>query len=171
MNQIKEILIDLREEFELLNLQLTSTDPTLLIMNIPSRAIFSNIDWINEVSNLTPIYVMCRSGVRSKKIKNKYFKNNDNVKSIDGGIKKIEDSTLFKNRVKIIMGSGGLGLQQYMQLVFICMLLFILLLLYSGINTKYIMLFILLMILFIGYQIYTQSCFIGAMIPLSEINK
>ncbi|ARF09895.1 hypothetical protein Indivirus_5_18 [Indivirus ILV1] len=168
MNQIKEILIDLREEFELLNMYLISTDKSLLIVNIPMRSIFSNVEWISTISTKNNIYLMCRSSVRSKKVKDKYFKNNNNIKSIDGGIKKIEMNKLFRNRIKIIKGDGGFGLQQYMQLAFIIMLFLVLVLLYLGVDTRYVEIFIIILILFIIYQLYIQSCWIGSMVPLSN---
>ena len=164
MNQIKTIIIDIREEFELLETQIKSKDETLLVMNIPMRAIFANKAWISNVSKFIPIYLMCRSGNRSGKIKNKYFKNNNNVKSVDGGLK----TNLFKNKIQIVKGKGGIGLQQYIQLAFVCMMSIILLLLYLDIDKKYVMGLIAAFVLFITYQVYTKGCLISSLIPLSD---
>lgn len=87
MNKIKTIIIDVREEFELLELQLISINPSLFIINIPMRAIFANQSWISDMSTEHTIYIMCKSGNRSGKIKTKYFINNENIKSLSGGIK------------------------------------------------------------------------------------
>ena len=171
MDKIKTIIIDIREEFELLETQIKSTDPSLLVMNIPMRAIFANKNWINEISKTNTFYLVCRSGNRTQKVKDRYFKNNNNVKSTDGGIKKLETNPLFKNKIQIIKGNGGLGLQQYLQLVFVCMLSLLLLLLYLGVDKKYIMVLIGGFILFILYQIYTKGCLISSFVPLSEFTK
>lgn len=168
MKQIKRILIDIREEFELLEKSILSLDQSLLVMNIPSRAIFANLEWINNISNLNKIYLVCRSGNRTQNIKDKYFANNKNVKSITGGIQKIGGNPLFKNKIKIMKGKGGLGIQQYIQLAFVCMLSIVLILLYFGIDKKYVMIMIMGFILFILYQIYSKGCLISSLVPLSE---
>lgn len=165
MNQIKEIIIDLREEFEVLELKMVSQDPSVLIINIPSRSIFANKEWISKLSKDHKIYLVCKKGIRATKVKNTYFQNNDNV-IMGGGVK--TELLLPKNKVKLVEGLGGLGMQQYVQLVFVCILLLLLLLHYFNIDRKYIMGLLILFILFIGYQIYTKSCLIGSMIPLTQ---
>ena len=166
MNQIKTILIDIREEFELLETMIISKDKSLLVMNVPSRAIFANKQWINNISNLHKIYLVCRSGNRTSKIKEKYFPNNKNVKSVIEGIKNIENNSLFK--IKLLKGKGGIGIQQYIQLAFVCMLSLLLVLLYYGIDKKYIILLIMAFILFIVYQVYSKGCLISSLVPLPE---
>nr|QKF94903.1 rhodanese-related sulfurtransferase [Fadolivirus 2] len=171
MNKIKTILIDIREEFELLEKQIMATTSTVLVLNIPMRAIFANKTWIDQISKSTPVYIICRSGNRSKKVKDKYFKKNDNVISVDGGVKEIHKNKQFKDMVKIVNGQGGFGLQQFMQLVFICMLLIIMTLMYFNVDKMYTMTLVLSFILFIIYQLYMQSCLISSILPLSDFKK
>lgn len=166
MNKITTIIIDIREEFELLESHIEPITNSILVINIPTRAIFANKKWIKD-SNV-PIHIICKSGNRSNNVKNTYFKDNKNVKSVNGGIKKLEENPFFKNKVKIVKGKAGLGLQQYLQLVFICLLSIILLLLYLGVDKKNIMIFISMCILFIGYQVYTQGCWLSSFLPLSD---
>lgn len=170
MNAIKTIIIDLREEFELLESQMESSDPSVLVLNIPMRAIFANKSWISRISQTNTVYLICRSGVRSNKIKEKYFLNDSNVSSVDGGIKQISQSDHVLHAYKISLNkfNGGLGLQQYMQMAFIGMLFIILILVYMGVEKMYLMMTIGFFISFIIYQIYSKSCLISGMVPLSN---
>ena len=171
MENIKTIIIDIREEFELLESYIKSIDNSLLIINIPSRVIFANKDWIKRASSNNLIYLICRSGNRTKNIKNKYFKNNKGIIPLDGGIKKIILNNLFKNKIKVIYGKGGFGLQQYIQFAFLIILTIILLLTYLNINKQYTLGLGFGFISFILYQIYNKGCLILSIIPLSEFSK
>ena len=164
MNQVKEIIIDLREEFELLELKMVSQDPSVLIINIPSRSIFANKSWISRLSKDHKIYLVCKKGIRATNIKNTYFKNNKNI-VIGGGVK--AELKLPKNKVQLVNGPGGLGMQQYVQLVFVCILLLLLVLHYFNADKKYIMGLLVLFILFIGAQVITKGCLISSIVPLS----
>lgn len=173
MNNIKTVIIDLREEFELRDSHMESTDTSVLIVNIPMRAIFANKKWISFISETNTIYLICRSGVRSNKIKEKYFLENTNVISVDGGIKQLThtdnvDHILHQYKINIVKTNGGLGLQQYMQIAFIAMLFMILILIYMDIDRTYLMITVGSFMTFIMYQIYSQSCLISSMIPLSN---
>ena len=156
MENIKTIIIDIREEFELLESYIKSINPSLLIINIPNRVIFANKNWIKKISDNNLIYLICRSGNRSRNIKNKYFKNNKRIISLDGGIKKINLNDSFKNKIKIIYGKGGFGLQQYIQFAFLIILTIILFLIYLNINKKYTLGLGFSFVSLILYQIYTK---------------
>jgi rhodanese-related sulfurtransferase len=165
----KEIWIDIRDEHEVAETQIiapttsTSTDNNdILVMNIPSRNIFANVEWMERITQKgIKITLICRSASRSKKVKDLYFSNNDNITSLDNGIanpniklKKINTKTNF-----------GLGLQQILQIVFTTILLFILIIsFYTQINVVRYTLVVI--IIFILYQVITKSCLIGKYVPL-----
>lgn len=171
MKGIKTIIIDLREEFELLESRMESSDPSVLIVNIPMRSIFANTSWISRISQTNTVYLVCRSGVRSNKIKEKYFLNDSNVLSVDGGIKQLSvnpEHVLNKYKINVAKFNGGMGLQQYMQMAFVLMLFVILVLMYMDIDRMYMMITVGSFMIFIMYQLYSQSCLISGMIPLSN---
>jgi hypothetical protein len=167
--ETKEIWIDIRDEHEVAETQIiapttsTSTDNNdILVMNIPSRNIFANVEWMERITQKgIKITLICRSASRSKKVKDLYFSNNDNITSLDNGIanpniklKKINTKTNF-----------GLGLQQILQIVFTTILLFILIIsFYTQINVVRYTLVVI--IIFILYQVITKSCLIGKYVPL-----
>ena len=84
---LPELIIDLREEHELLESRLISPDGTYEIINIPSRHIFANIGWISKQTEKRPVWFICASGRRSQAIKEHYFGRNDGIKSSEGGLK------------------------------------------------------------------------------------
>jgi len=100
------LIIDIREEFELLGKQMHSFDPSIFVLNIPMRSIFANIDWINELSQSHNMYIICRSGERAVRVKNKYFKDNKNIISLEGGVNKLEVNNIFGDKLKFIYGKG-----------------------------------------------------------------
>ena len=105
---------------------------------------------------------MCRSGNRSDLIKKKYFEGNDKVTSMVGGIKKIGENG--NNKIKVIELSGsGMGIQQYMQVMFACILVVSSVILYFG-GWKYSFAFNVLMVVMIFLQLYTKSCVLGKML-------
>ena len=107
----KEIWIDVRDEHELLDSRIVAPNEETLIINIPSRNIFANVQWIKATAAKgTKITLICRSANRSQKVKTLYFAQDDNIVSLDGGIK--------NPMVKLEHHTGGLGLQQILQLVF-----------------------------------------------------
>jgi rhodanese-related sulfurtransferase len=167
MKQASVILIDLREEFELLEKQLKSTNEEVLILNIPTRAIFANKDVINDLSETSEIYVMCRSGCRSGKVKDLYFPKNENVISLKGGINDI-DNSIFKEDVKVISGKGGIGVQQYVQMAFIAMFFVLLVLVHMDVNKLHMEIIIASIILFLTYQVMSKGCLIGSIVPLPK---
>jgi len=160
------IIIDIREEFELLGKQMHSVDPSVFVINIPMRSIFANTDWINELSQSHNIYIICRHGIRASKVKDKYFKDNKNIISLDGGITKLEINNIFDNKIKLIHGKGGLGLQQYTQIMFASILTVLAILLYFDIDKKYVISLIVLIVLFILYQLLTNVCYLFKFLPL-----
>ena len=149
------IIIDLREEHEMKKSHLDSS--TCDVINIPMRSIPFNLDYIENLSKNDEIQLMCRSGNRSGLIKKKYFGSNDKVTSMEGGIKKIGDFKVIESK------GSGMGIQQYMQVMFACILIISSVILYF-VGWKYSLAFNVLMIIMIFLQLYTKSCVLGKML-------
>ena len=75
-----ELIIDIREEFELLEKKIVPTTTKYEVVNIPSRHIFANIEWIRKQSELRPVWIICASEGEAA-IKDQYFPRNDGIKS------------------------------------------------------------------------------------------
>ena len=164
---VKNIILDVREESELKEKHLETDSVELEIINIPMRHIQFNIPYIKRLADNGKVYLMCKSGTRANKVKNKYFSNNDNVVTLDGGITKIKDSE-FKDDVKEISSGkkSNLGMQQYMQIMFMfIMLISFVLIIY---DQRYAMLYVMIVIVMILYQLFTKSCVLGKFMMLID---
>ena len=181
MNVKPELIIDIREEHELLEKKLVPVNQKYEVVNIPSRHIFSNTEWIRKQSEMRPIWIICASGRRSKAIKEQYFPRNDGIKSSENGIKSIYDyeqpnkpisnldstKSVDNKYLRIKYGKGGLGMQQYMQLAFSAMLVLCGVLVYMNVSKNIVLVCISFMVAFVVGQTYTQSCLLGKIIPKS----
>jgi rhodanese-related sulfurtransferase len=157
----KEIWIDIRDEHEVAESQIVSPNDETLVINIPSRNMFANVEWIKSMeANGIKVTLICRSANRSQNVKKLYFANNENIVSLDGGI--------TNPGIKIKkLNSLGFGIQQILQLVFAIILTCILIAsYYLQINKlRYAMVGV---IFFILYQIVSKSCLIGKYVPLKS---
>lgn len=156
-------IIDIREEQEFLQKRHLSKSEDLQIINIPARAIFANKEWILEKAKDSQVYILCRSGNRSQKIKDLYFKNEPNIISVEGGLGSIP----FQNEIEIIEGKGGYGLQQYMQLVFALVISGIIFSIYKEVPKFYLIIGLGFFLVFILYQVFSNSCILSKIIPYS----
>jgi rhodanese-related sulfurtransferase len=89
--EYKEIWIDIRDEHEVAENQIVAPTTTgnndILVMNIPSRNIFANVEWMERITKKgVKITLICRSASRSKKVKDLYFADNEKITSLDKGI-------------------------------------------------------------------------------------
>jgi len=155
-------IIDLREENELGKSRIISRNNNVTVISIPSRHIFANKEFIINLSNQGKVYLLCRSGNRSLQIKNKYFKNNENITSIDNGLKALDQ---FGDNIEIIKGSSGLGMQQYMQIVFAFIIIGTIIAIFMNVKKIYVLIALTLFLLFILYQIFSSSCILSKIIP------
>jgi len=154
--------IDLREEQELTQSRIIPKNDEITVLSIPSRYIFANKKYIEKISKDSSVYLLCRSGNRSSQIKNKYFPNNNNVISIDGGIKSLNQ---FNDKIEILKGNGGYGMQQYMQFVFTFILALTITAIYYNLPKYYLISALTLFIVFILYQVFANSCLLSKIIP------
>mgnify|MGYP003871045159 FL=1 len=119
-------IIDLREEHELKQIHLKSISQDVRVINIPTRHIKFNLHYIEQLAKTGKVGLMCHSGNRSLKIKRKFFKSNRDIISIKTGITNIQDHKLFdKMKMNVIKTHSmfHFGIQQYMQMMFIGILL------------------------------------------------
>jgi hypothetical protein len=77
-----QYIIDVREEDELKSKRLISKNPNINIINIPTSIIRSQVNFIKDLSKKGKVYIACRRGIRSTKIKNEYFSQDKNITSI-----------------------------------------------------------------------------------------
>jgi hypothetical protein len=107
-------IIDVREESELKTKRLLSKNPNIKIINVPTSIIKEQVTFINDLSKKGKVYLACRRGIRTNKIKNELFPQNNNVISIDA----IDNAPKLFNNVFLIEEDsnillyllGGLGL-------------------------------------------------------------
>ena len=76
-------IVDVREEEELKTKRLISKNPNIKVINVPTSIIKSQVDFVNSLSKKGKVYLGCRRGIRTNKIKNELFDSNPNVISID----------------------------------------------------------------------------------------
>jgi rhodanese-related sulfurtransferase len=154
----KEIWIDIRDEHELAESQIITPNDETLVINIPSRNIFANVDWIKSLeSKGVKVTLICRSANRSQMVKQLYFANDENIVSLEGGIN--------NPNIEMKQLSGSLGLQQILQLVFTVILTCILLASFY-MNIQRLRYVIIGIIFFIIYQVVSKSCLIGKYVSM-----
>jgi rhodanese-related sulfurtransferase len=170
-------IIDIREEHELKEMWFISQNNDTKIINIPSRHIKFNIEFIiNLVTNENnPVYLFCRSGSRANNIKRKYFAHIENIKVYEGGMKKLERNNNSDKdlRLNIIIEkkqgllSVNFGIQQYMQFMFLSILAGQFIVLYYNVPFG-IQIFNGIIITLILLQIITKSCVLGKVLSYFE---
>ncbi len=164
------LVIDLREEHELLERRLLSPDGTYEIINIPSRHIFANVEWIAKQTEKRPVWLICASGRRSQAIKDQYFGRNDGIKSSEGGLALLSgngsgNTSVDPSRIEVQSGTGGYGIQQIMQMMFALMLSVITLAIFFGLKREYLLLMCGTMIAAVVGQLVIKSCILGKLVP------
>lgn len=150
------LIIDLREENEILNLSIKSKNKQIKIFNIPSRFIYFNQEWIKEMANFNKIGLLCATGNRANQIKELYF---DNIKNINI-IKKENDILELKYKNSFF----NFGFTQYIQSFFILILISIIFINHYY-NFTLMNIYIILIIAIIFYQIQNQVCWLNKIIP------
>jgi rhodanese-related sulfurtransferase len=175
INLIKKLMstliIDIREEQELLDYQIVSKNGSTIIINIPTRSIFANVDFINQLSGqFDAVFIVCRTNRRAKEVKNRYFSENPKILTLEGGWKAIMAGNSPIPGLDVIDNSSLLNLapQQYMQSVIVAFLCGVVLLNYKEVDRKYISGLLLAFAGFIAYQVLTKDCTLTRVIPLPE---
>jgi rhodanese-related sulfurtransferase len=167
------LIVDLREEHEILTVRLTpaTADTQVNIVNIPSRSIFANVDWLLRQSAKMPVWLICATGRRSNSIKEQYFPKNDGIKSVTAGFQdiRVKENACFGEfpveRVVKQQGQGGLGIQQYMQYAFVAMLTLVGCVIWFAPKKYYALAVIVALGVGIMSQAVTRSCLMSKMLP------
>jgi len=168
------LIVDLREEHELLSSRLVGADSKVQIVNIPSRSMFANVDYLVAQSAKMPVWLICASGRRSKAIKERYFPRNDGVKSVPIGIQDIgvkENASFGEFPVERVVkqqGQGGLGIQQFMQYAFVGILLLIASVVWFAPKKHYALAVIAILSAGILSQAVTKSCLMSRLLPKND---
>lgn len=149
------IIIDIREEYELKEIKLKPINENVNIINIPMRHIQFNLDYLNNLSKNGKLFILCKSGKRAGMVKNKYFEDNENIEVLEGGVMKLNDEEIEKVEGK----KTKLGMQQYMQIMFLLIMILSLCLVFY--NKFFGIIFIICVIIMILYQLLTKSCVLG----------
>ena len=158
----KIVLIDIRNDNECMEKYLVSNNNHISIYNIPMNHIAFNKNWIIELAKDSHVYIICRSGSRSERVKSTYFSDDKNIISLEGGISNIK---IF-NDVVIIIDKGGLGKSQYTILCFLIILLVITFLIFNHYSRVDMLLILIFIISFTMYQLIGNITYIDNLIPL-----
>lgn len=164
------LIIDIREEHEVMAERVgASGNSDIQIVNIPMRHIAYNVDWINKMSAKMPVHIICASGNRSGKIKDKYFASNQGIKSFDGGVNLLKSGKAGQVDGLTVVpgGQGKFGMNQYMQMMFAAILLVIAGVVYMVPDNRVSLGVIATIVAFISYQLFSKSCLLSKLIPLN----
>jgi rhodanese-related sulfurtransferase len=158
------LLLDVRNPEEVASVRYNPNEHSKLykhIVYIPSNLIKYNVDFLLEYfKSYTTIDIICQSGKRSHKIKDKYFKHHENVHVKSIHFNTLEDAYVIKSqgvhlsmtrKIQIISGS-------------IILILFVLLFFYE--KAKYLFLGFGLMMLYVGIS---GNCFMTPILNKEEI--
>ena len=157
------IIIDIREESELLDKYLETQNKETIILNIPMKNIKFYKESIEKPAETQKVFLICASSNRSNKLKDLYFKDNENIISVPFGLKSLDKEGKHIGReelndVIIKKGSGHYGFQQKMQIFFALILFSILFMIYFNISKNILLGVIGGFIIVIGLQVVTKSC-------------
>ena len=156
------LLLDIRNQDEIDSQRFNNNNNEYRnILYIPSNLIKYNVDFLQEYfKEYENIYIICKSGVRSKKIKDKYFRQNENVHVSSNHFNSLDKSHIYKSpelylsitrKIQIISGS-------------IIILLFSLLLFYK--NVKYAFLLFGIFMIYVGIS---GNCFMSSILSKDDI--
>jgi len=97
----KKIIIDIRTKEEIEARHLLSNSNDTILMFIPVSHIGFNEKMIRDLSKKNIVYIICKKARRSGIVKNKFFSNDKNIISIDGGINKLENDEINKKKLGV----------------------------------------------------------------------
>jgi len=156
------LLLDIRNHDEIDTIKYNLTNNIITdILYIPSNIIKYNIEFLNEhFTKYNKIYIICKSGSRSKSIKEKYFSQNPDILVNPQHFNNLDDKYILHTpglylsitrKIQIISGS-------------IILLLFLLLLYYE--NVKYIFPLFALFMIYVGVS---GNCFMSSILTKNDI--
>jgi hypothetical protein len=158
------LLLDVRNQDEIESVKYNLQEPSNRykdILYIPSNIIQYNIDHLLEMfTSYDSIDIICKSGTRSKKIKEKYFKENEKVQIAPFHFNTLGDEYVIK--------SDGLHLSvtRKIQIISGSIVLFLFVLLFFHDNVKYLFLAFGSLMLYVGIS---GNCFMSPILSKDDI--
>ena len=157
-DKVNHLWLDVRNQDEIDSVKMNQTKN---ILYMPANIIKYNVEFLDKYFNdYETVFIICKSGARSTKIKEKYFEKNDKVCVSSKHFNELDPSTLEQSpdihlsitrKVQIIAGS-------------MIVLLFILLLFYP--EVKYIYLLFGLVMIYVGVS---GNCFMSPLLSKNDI--
>ena len=120
----KIIIIDIRTDEEIKLKHLISYSNDTIVMFIPVSHIKFNEKTIRDMSKENFIYIICRKAKRSSLVKNTYFADDKNIKSIDGGINKLEYLNDLQSKLRVVIYKSAKNIKLNYSNIIITLLIF-----------------------------------------------
>lgn len=159
MNKI--LLFDIRNNDEIDSMKYNVTDSNMDILYMPANIVKNNLPFLNEYfRKYDKVYIICRSGARSKTIKEKYFMDNDNVFVNEKHFNDLDD--------KDIIHSDGIHISITRKIQIISgtiILLLFCLSLYND-NVKYMFVLFAFVMIYVGVS---GNCFMSSILTKGDI--
>jgi rhodanese-related sulfurtransferase len=152
------LFIDIRNYDEVASKRLVTRDDVLYI---PMNMIKFNLDYLKKViPSYENVYIMCRSGQRSKIIKDKYFLDYDNVK-----VSPKQINTLSENE-SIVSSSSFFSLTRKIQIIAGTLILGLFILYHYSEKAIYCYLALGLFMVYVGIS---GNCFMSSILTKGEV--
>jgi hypothetical protein len=141
------LLFDVRNNDEIDSIKYNIKDSNMDILYMPANIVKNNLPFLNEYfQKYDKVNIICKSGARSKTIKEKYFMNNDNVFINEKHFNDLDENHIIHSdgihisitrKIQIISGSIILFLffiSQYYDNVKYMFVLFAFVMIYVGVS-------------------------------------
>ena len=152
------LYLDVRNHDEIDSVKLQTTSA---IFYMPSNIIKNNLDFLSTLfEKYDKVYIICRSGSRSKTVKDKYFSNNKKVEVNDVHFESLNDSQVIASK------NWHLSLTRKIQIICGTILIAIFCLLYINFNFKYLLLLMGIFMLYVGIS---GNCFMSSFLTKGDI--
>jgi hypothetical protein len=131
------------------------------IVYIPANLIKHNIDFLREhFKEYDNVYIICKSGARSTKVKEKYFMANENVFINSAHFNSLEESKTIRSP------DIHLSITRKIQIISGSIILFLFSLLFFFQNVKYMFLVFGLVMVYVGVS---GNCFMSPLLQGNDI--
>lgn len=157
-NKVNHLWLDVRNQDEIDSVKMNKNKD---ILYMPANIIKYNVEFLDKYFNdYETVFIICKSGARSTKIKEKYFEKNDKIRVCSKHFNELDPSTLEQSpdihlsitrKVQNIAGS-------------VIVLLFSLLLFYP--EVKYMYLLFGLVMIYVGLS---GNCFMSPILSKNDI--
>lgn len=156
------LLLDVRNYDEIANVKYNDIDNKYnQILYIPSNEIKYNTEFLNNYfTNYDKIDIICNSGNRSKKVKDKYFLSNDKVNNVEINFNKLDNKYIIRSE------EINLSLTRKIQIIIGSILLVLFIFSLYNNNILYILPFMSAFMLYVGIS---GNCFMSSILTKNDI--